>query len=489
MTSTQTLPTETRLRALAVATMLPGFTGSTLPEWVGAELRAGLGGVCLYGGNIRDHRQLEALCAQVRDASPGALLALDEEGGDVTRLHYLQGSNQPGNAVLGRLDDPQVTAAAAAAIGAELRALGVNLNLAPDADVNSNPLNPVIGARSFGANAPLVARHTAAWVRGLQGTGVAACAKHFPGHGDTSADSHLELPSVAADLQTLRGRELAPFAAAIAAGVGAIMTSHLMLPALDEQVPATFSRRILTDLLRGELGFGGAIVTDALDMAGASAETGIEAAAVRALAAGADLLCLGVDIDQGLYERTVGHIVQAVQRGELTLQRLRQAAANSAALARRFPANRPASPAAAVAAAEISPGVPTGGQITAAFELNGHARTWLADPAPAALVQVDSQANMAVGFVPWGPACLGADIPLQRVAPGQKIALIGRGLDAAHPVPALAQRLRAQGRQVLVVDCGWPRAQAGADVITFGASRAVSAALVELLTGTNGGRA
>ena len=359
--------------------------------------------------------------------------------------------------------------ASAAAIADELAALGFNLNLAPDADVNSTASNPVIGVRSFGADAPLVAAHTAAWVMGLQGSGVAACAKHFPGHGDTATDSHLALPTIDVDLETLRDRELVPFAAAIAAGTASIMTSHIMVPALDEQNPATFSRAILGDLLRGSMGFEGAIITDALDMAGACAITGIEVAAVRALAAGADLLCLGSETSAERYGGILDAIVAAVHSGDLPLARLRDAARRTAELAAGYP---PAAP--------LGTGkAPDAATITAAFEVSGAARSWLADPAVPALVQVDSEANMAVGHVPWGAAALGADTALDAVDPHAKIALVGRGLDAGHPIRNLADSLRADGRPVIVVECGWPRG--GADLVTYGASLTVSAALVELL--------
>ena len=259
------------------------------------RLRDGLGGVCLFGPNIESAEQLRALNATLRAANPDAVIAIDEEGGDVTRLFYDRGAPFPGNAVLGRIDDVELTRRVAAAVGAALVATGCTLTFAPDVDVNSNPDNPVIGVRSFGADAELVARHTAAWVDGLQQTGVAASAKHFPGHGDTATDSHLALPVVDLPVETLRARELVPFRAAIAAGSRTIMTSHILLPQLDAEHPATFSARILQGLLRGELGFDGVIVTDALDMAGASGVHGIPEAAVRALAAGCDLLCIGTD--------------------------------------------------------------------------------------------------------------------------------------------------------------------------------------------------
>ena len=472
---------DAELRRLAAGTLMPGFTGTQMPDWISSALDDGLASVCIYGTNLVSPRQLAALMGRLRAASPTALLTLDEEGGDVTRLHYLTGSNQPGNAVLGRINDPAATAASAAAIAGELAGLGFNLNLAPDADVNSNPENPVIGVRSFGAGATLVAEHTAAWVRGLQDSGVAACAKHFPGHGDTAVDSHLALPTIEAGPETLRERELVPFAAAIAAGVASIMTSHIMVPALDAENPATFSPAILGGLLRGRMGFEGAVVTDALDMAGASAETGIEVAAVRALAAGADLLCLGSETSAERYDGILAAIIDAVRTGTLPLERLRDAARRTAVLAAGYP---PVCPAADTGTPAV-PASPADTQadaqaITAAFEISASARTWLADPAGPALVQVGSEANMAVGHVPWGPAALGAATGIREVSPDAKIALVGRGLDAGHPVWPLADELRADGRRVIVVECGWPRG--GADLVTFGASLAVSDALVALLS-------
>lgn len=464
-----------QLRALAAGTLMPGFQGTEMPAWIGNALSEGLGSVCIYGTNLTSPAQLATLMGQLRAASDSVLLTLDEEGGDVTRLHYLTGSNQPGNAVLGRIDDPATTAASAAAIADELAALGFNLNLAPDADVNSTASNPVIGVRSFGADASLVATHTAAWTKGLQQAGVAACAKHFPGHGDTATDSHLALPTIDVDVQTLRERELVPFAAAIAVGTASIMTSHIMVPVLDADNPATFSKVILGDLLRDSLGFEGTIITDALDMAGASAETGIEVAAVRALAAGADLLCLGSETTPERYEGILEAIVAAVHHGGLPLARLTDAAARTAQLTSAYP------PRAALGAGSA----PDQATITAAFELSDAAGEWISDPAAPALVQIETEANMAVGHVPWGARALGAATELAVVPAEAKIALLGRGLDTDHQIWKLADSLRAQGRNIIVVECGWPRG--GADVVTYGASLSVSSALVDLLAPQLGG--
>ena len=190
-----------------LTTLLPGFDGTVAPAWVLARLGEGLGGVCLFGQNIVDAAQLRELTAALRSANPIAVIAIDEEGGDVTRLFYDRGAPYPGNALLGRIDDPDLTERVARAVGEALVATGCTVAFAPDVDVNSNPDNPVIGVRSFGADPALAARHAAAWVRGLQSTGVAASAKHFPGHGDTATDSHLALPVVDLPLETLRERD------------------------------------------------------------------------------------------------------------------------------------------------------------------------------------------------------------------------------------------------------------------------------------------
>src|SRR5207249_9832275 len=204
---------------------LPGFQGASAPDWALRSAAVGLGGVGLYGRNVENRAQLTALTAAFHGARPELVVAIDEEGGDVTRLEATVGSSYPGNLALGAADDPNLTTRVAAAMGAELRALGIDLDLAPVVDVNTNPLNPVIGVRSFGSDARAVAKHAAAWIVGMQGAGVAACAKHFPGHGDTATDSHLALPLAAEDP---RIRALEPFEAAITCGVRAIMSAHIV---------------------------------------------------------------------------------------------------------------------------------------------------------------------------------------------------------------------------------------------------------------------
>jgi beta-N-acetylhexosaminidase len=309
------------LERLAAGCLLIGFDGPTSPDWLRGWLEAGLGGVVLFAWNVESREQVAELTAELRTEREELVVAIDEEGGDITRLEAAQGSSYPGNWALGAVDDVELTEEVAAAIGADLAAVGVNLNLAPVADVNVNPMNPIVGVRSFGSDPELVARHVAACVTGLQRAGVSACVKHFPGHGDTSEDSHLELPSVERD-DAQWAAMLYPFRAAIDAGSQAVMTAHVRIAGLDD-APATLSPAAIDGLLRTELGFTGAVVTDALEMRAVTMTVGAEEGAVRALEAGADALCLGRDLRP---ESAHEAVVEAVEAGRLAESRVREAA-------------------------------------------------------------------------------------------------------------------------------------------------------------------
>ncbi|HZE40273.1 MAG TPA: glycoside hydrolase family 3 N-terminal domain-containing protein, partial [Stackebrandtia sp.] len=331
------MPNNLELRTLALRTLIPGFTGTTAPQWALDLLDEGLGGYCLFAFNVADPEQLTDLNATLRQANDDIVIAIDEEGGDVTRLHSATGSPYPGNAALGAVDDTALTTAIHQSIGAELAAAGVTVDFAPAVDINVEDDNPVIGTRSFGRDADLVARHTAAAVRGLQNAGIAACAKHFPGHGATVTDSHLGMPTVDIPLETLRGRELKPFVAAIEAGSALVMSGHIRVPVLTGDAAATMSHAAIHDLLRGELGFDGAVVTDAMEMGGATGELGLPEASVRAIAAGCDLICTGGETQKhgpmtDLIHATADALVAAVESGRLPRERLEDAVARGDAL-------------------------------------------------------------------------------------------------------------------------------------------------------------
>jgi len=481
------------LRAQVLATLLPGFVGTDLPEWLAALLREGLGGVCLFGQNIVSRDQTAALTAAIVEANPDAIVAIDEEGGDVTRLYYDRGAPYPGNALLGRIGELALTERTARAVGWQLREVGVNVAFAPDADINSNPDNPVIGVRSFGTDPVAVADHTAAWAGALQATGVAACAKHFPGHGDTAQDSHLALPVVDRSLDELAARELVPFRAAIEAGTELIMTSHILLPQLDRAHPATMSAPVLQGVLRDQLGFEGVIVSDALDMRGASGELGIPTAAVRALAAGVDLLCIGTENTAGQLEGIVEAITAAIASGALTRERVADAGGRTRALAGRLRAR---------AAKAVPPACPVPephydlDEIASGFDVSARARAWIAAAGGQyEVVCVESPSSLAVGETPWGVFAAGVQ-PVAAVRPGDSfepatrartahLVIVGRDLHRHPHARDVVDRARAsRGASVLAIDMGWPADdRAYADIATFGASRLVGEALLRVLGG------
>lgn len=470
--------------ALALRVLLPGFTGTTLPDAYRALLEDGLGGVCYFGSNTAaGPAALAALSAEIRGANPGAVIAVDEEGGDVSRLHTREPSPVLGAAALGAVGDLELTEAVGRWVGHELAAVGVTLDLAPDADVNSDPDNPVIGTRSFGVDADQVGAHVAAWTRGLQSTGVAACAKHFPGHGDTATDSHLDLPRIDVDPDTLAARELVPFDAAVEAGTAAVMTSHIVVPALDPDRPATLSPLVL-GMLREVLGFEGVIVSDALDMAGASAARGVPEAAVQALAAGCDLLCLGPDKPASLVLEVRGAIVAAVGDGRLTRERLAEAAGRVAVMHASVAAT--AATPAATPTSEAPDATRQAGAAASALLLNGD----LPDLADAVVVSVETAANIAVGDVAWGlvpdhrlyPRSLAAGLP-RDVPDDVPVVVQVRDVGRRPDVLAFLRAIADSGRPAVVVEWGWPSVDDTAlpTIGTRGSSAPGVAAVTEVL--------
>lgn len=313
----------TDILRLAHGVLFPGVGRKTLPRWASERLDRGLGGFVVYGKDIVSSEQLHALTAEIHRLAPGAIIAADEEGGDVNRLENNGGTSVPGNFALGRVDDLERTERAAQQLGLTLVRAGIDWNLAPAVDTAVNPFSPN-GIRCFGPDRERVAQHSAAWVRGLQGAGVSACAKHFPGHGKSGTDAHLGTPRLEISREELLPGYLAPFRAAIAAGVDSIMVSHVLLTEIDD-VPATISRAVLTGILREELGFTGVIITDALEMRGIADFAPLPEAAVRALVAGADALCLGSWAFQRDVDAAAEAICAAVADGRLPLERLQEA--------------------------------------------------------------------------------------------------------------------------------------------------------------------
>ncbi|GAB6897752.1 glycoside hydrolase family 3 N-terminal domain-containing protein [Kineosporia succinea] len=500
------------VRRQAHRVLMPSFHGTGLPDWMRDRLREGVGSVCLFGTNLTgDDSQARALVADIRAGSPeGVLVTLDEEGGDVTRLDARRGGSTAGHAVLGAVDDVSLTRAVALSIGNRLRDIGIDLDLGPVADVNCEPDNPVIGVRSFGASPELVARHVVAFDEGLHAAGVAACVKHFPGHGATVTDSHLALPRLDIPLSTARERELVPFVAAVRAGVPAVMTSHVVLAALDADNPATTSPSVL-GLLRRELGFEGVIVTDALDMAGVAGPYGGSGrAAVAALAAGADLLCVGPERAPGEMEPVlawmVDDVVAAVSDGRLPAGRLADAAARVDALvdavrSGSLPMTVP--PASVPSSAEVPSGYPHLEAARRAVTVRGP----LAPDGPkdALVLEFHVTPGIAAGEVPWtlplglldgaGKRSLSPtdelDAALAEVGERPLVALVRD----AHRHTWVADRLDRIARvrpDLITIETGWPVADGegsptalpGATTIwTYGGSSVSLRAAAEVLAG------
>ncbi|UPK42083.1 beta-N-acetylhexosaminidase [Paenibacillus pabuli] len=280
-----------------------------------------VGGVIYFRRNVESVDQLNRLSADLQAIAVEAgelplMISVDQEGGMVARIDKEGVTQVPGNMALGATGNPAYTLECAQILGHELKSIGIDMNLAPVLDVNNNFLNPVIGVRSYGENAESVAAHGSAAIKGYQSRGVTATAKHFPGHGDTAVDSHLGMVTVPHERSRLEKVELLPFRRAVEAGVDAIMTAHVIFPAIEpEPIPATLSRKVLTGLLREEMGFDGIIITDCLEMHAISKPYGVAEAAVRAVEAGADLILVSHTLQDQV--SAVEAVVEAVRTGRI----------------------------------------------------------------------------------------------------------------------------------------------------------------------------
>ena len=477
---------------LANGVLWPGFLGTELPVWLAAELRDGLAGVVYFAQNLSPH--LERLSAAIHEANPRALIGVDEEGGSVTRLEARTGSTVPGAAQLGALDDLAATRATGAELARRVREAGADVLIGPVADVNTDPRNPVIGVRAFGAQTALVSRHAAAEVEGIQGTGVAACVKHFPGHGDTALDSHHDLPRIAGDPAEFERVHGGPFRAAIAAGARSVMTAHIVVPAWGEE-PATLNPRVL-GMLRAE-GFDGVIVTDALDMAAIRESVGIGGGAVRALAAGADLLCVGnptnpgdaaaSDQDERDFRAARDAIVQALADGTLSVQRVAEAGARVARLADELAAER--------AGSALAEPVELGGIVARSLTVQGDlgaAASGLVvlDARRRATLAVDSAASYVVEALAGGAwsrridteragadeaAAAIAEARSAAVASGSRIVVLVDRIDTDAMQRGFADAVADAAPDAVVVNVGLPSSGSALPVIDVRASSRIGA--------------
>ncbi len=317
----------TNLRATAGSLIVGGFPSPTVDPETRRALQAGeRGGVILFKRNLPSVEAARALCHEVRDATPGEaspLIGVDQEGGRVARLPspFLR---LPPMRALAAIGDDELVLRAARLLGSELAALGFNLDFSPVLDVDSNPRNPVIGDRAFASDPGRVADLGVRFGLELQAAGILACGKHFPGHGDTSEDSHFHLPRVSAPRKRLEAVELPPFVRACQQGIATLMSAHVIYDGLDPETPATLSRRIATELLRDELGFRGLLFSDDLEMRALSDRMSIEESAVLAIRAGCDALLICENI--ALAEQALAALVREAEVDEGFRERLEEAA-------------------------------------------------------------------------------------------------------------------------------------------------------------------
>jgi beta-N-acetylhexosaminidase len=312
-----------------------GFPGPRIDDDFAALMDDGLFGAILFKRNVGTAQETAALCRDIKSrAGRPFILSVDQEGGRVARLRGAPFTTLPSMRELGQRQDLALVERVGRLLAHELRAVGFDWDFAPVLDVDTNPTNPVIGDRSFSRDPDEVARLGVALARGLEAGGVASCGKHFPGHGDTTTDSHLTLPRLPHDLERLRRVELVPFRAFAQAGLASLMTAHVLFDALDPKVPATMSPRALNGLLREELGFDGVLVSDDLEMKAIADHYSVEEAAVEGTRAGVDLflVCHQADVQR----RAIEALVRAVESGRVPRSRIDEAHRRLARLESRF---------------------------------------------------------------------------------------------------------------------------------------------------------
>ncbi|WP_046731770.1 glycoside hydrolase family 3 protein [Streptomyces humi] len=486
--------------------LVAGFEGTTVvPDTLRRLIDRGLGGVILFTRNIRDAEQVRRLTDTLRALRPDLLVGIDNEGGGIGHLVAAGAPEVPGNYALGVVDDPALTARCADALAGHLAVLGITASYAPVADVQRQAGNPIVRTRAFGDDPGQVSRHLRAWIEATEARGIASCAKHFPGHGGTLTDSHHEL---AVDPRPYEELDLAPFRAAIAAGVPMLMSAHVVFPALDQNRPATLSRRILRDLLRFELGFDGVLVSDALEMKAIADRYGEAAGARIALAAGADQVIVAVP-DLGVTVRCRDAVLAALRSGTLAEGRVREAAGRVRKLSSRY-----AEPAALVGPWDAQAGLEaarravggqgrqgrqgrqggqgvqsgqagsvgvTGAHVVDLFPAPHPALNWGGEDLPAAVRSVDPSATgTAVTGEPADPGAL-VEVILRRAGGGPLVvATSDAGL---YPWQVrLSEELTARRPDAIRVATGLP--ERDAVVCSYGRGKVNLRALAEVLVGT-----
>lgn len=458
----------------------PGFGGTEIPDWIYKYLENGLGGITLFSSNCPSLDVARELILKIRTISPNIIISLDEEGGDVTRLFVPEGSPFPTPALLGRCNDLELTESSFRQLGKILKSIGVDLNLAPVADVATQIDNPIVAVRSFGNDADLVSRHVVSAVKGLRSAGIASCIKHFPGHGGVLEDSHHDLPKLSGEIGELINSHLKPFISAINERVEAIMMGHILLSAIDSTSPASCSSLVTRKLLRKDLGFDGLVVTDALDMGALGGTKKIHTSALRAISAGADLLCFSGLYDQSSFvESSLAAIREVVEKGEIDSNSIEQNAERIRSW--RPPVATDSSPASLPEASKFKSGVHHQGKLSITTD-------------QISLIELSADPTIAAGFVGWG-----LRRPFMRA--GVKVKLESSDIDLStnsqgclvvafrdafrdNKILSALERINRSRPDAIFVDMGWPtRSFNPRNIVrTFGSSALASEIAVALLT-------
>ena len=462
-----------------LSTFSPGFGGPVVPEWIKPWLENGLGSVTLFASNTPNFETAEHLITELRSYNPDVLIAIDEEGGDVTRLFVREGSRYPTPALLGKCDDEDLTFRSYNSMGSVLKNIGVDITYAPVADVVAYEDNPIVGVRSFGMSAELVNRHVLKAIQGLQSAGVGACVKHFPGHGAVAEDSHHDLPRIKLNLKDYEKNHIEPFKNAINAGVSAVMIGHLIVECLDLDFPSSMSQKILNEYLRGFLNFNGLIVTDALDMGAVGGPSKIHISALNALSAGADLLCFSGMGDQSQFvANSFEWIQEAVKRNDLSLENLTQSADKVRNWRSRF------------ASGTSNDEIIDFNELIQGFEITGDVEI---ESSAINLVEIGTKPTIAAGDVSWGihrelrSIGIACDIHASDAENLASKKLVVAFRDAYRDAPLLAtlNRLNLRFPDAIFIDMGWPTREFTPKTLirAYGSSAIVSQAVAARIRG------
>lgn len=445
----------------------PGFGGTVVPDYIRNYLEAGLGGITLFASNTPDLTTTAKLIKDIRSIKPDVIISIDEECGDVTRLWAKSGSPFPSPYVLGRVADDSFTEAVFEQLGANLANLDIDLTFGPVLDLTVARDNPIVGVRSFGENPTLVSEQAKAAVRGLAKAGVSSSPKHFPGHGRTSADSHLDLPTISSSLSELMSQDLLPFVAAIQEGASAILVGHLLIPAVDSN-PASLSRVWIQEILRRQLNFAGVVVTDALDMGALGGLDNIHVSSLAALRAGANLLCLsGIQDQSQILSAILKHVDAELIESDLAL---------IASSKEKLPSlRRNTSVHSTVEALNTA-------RVVDGFEVFGKSKIL---GGSTAVLSLGADPTIASGNISWGLeaslASEGCELTEFDTAKNQIVQFRDAWRD--HKVLDRLLMLKTNHPKAIFVDFGWPTSSFTADnlIRTFGATRAQADAVAKHL--------